>query len=294
MRISVFIKRHPVPVYFALTFIISWGGILLVIGGPGRILCTSEQFDKLLPFVILAILAGPSVSGILLTALAYGRTGLREVKSRLFMWRVGIRWYAVALLAAPLLMMAIYSILSLLSPEFFPGILAAENKLSHLLMGLVTGLMAGLFEELGWTGFATPRLRQRYRILGTGLIVGLPWAVWHILPAIWLGFASSTVSGALSTVSYLMDPFLFLVAFRVLIVWVYDRTGGSLLLAMLMHMSLTSSARIFTPMGIVGVPLMLFGIIWAAVMWGAVAVVIAANRGQRSREPLEKGMLSKE
>jgi membrane protease YdiL (CAAX protease family) len=277
MKISEFLKRHSVPAYFALTFTISWGGILLVIGGPGSILRTSEQFETLLPFVIMAILAGPSLSGILLTAVAHGREGLREFKSRLFRWRVGIRWYAVALLAAPLLMMAIYSILSLLSPEFLPGVFAAEDKFAHLLMGLVTGLMAGFFEELGWTGFATPRLRQRYSVLGTGLIVGLPWAFWHILPALWLGFASGTLSGVLSTASYLLDPFLFLVAFRVLIVCVYDRTGGSLLLAMLMHMSLTSSARILTPMGIVGVPLMSFGIIWGAVVWGIVTVVVLAK-----------------
>ena len=277
MRILVFIKKYPVPVYFALTFAISWGGILLVIGGPGRILCPSEQFATLLPLVIMAILAGPSVSGVLLTALIHGRKGLCEFQSRLLRWRVGIRWYAVALLTAPLLMMVIYLMLSLLSFKFLPSILVTDDKVSHLLMGLVTGLMAGFFEELGWTGFATPRLRQRYNVLQTGLIIGLPWAIWHILPALWLGFASGTIGGALSTVSYLMDPFLFLVASRVFMVWVYDRTGGSLLVAMIMHMSLTSSARIFTPLGIVGVPLMLFGITWAIVMWCIVVVVVMAK-----------------
>jgi len=280
MTIKAFIKSYPVLTYFALTFAISWGGILLVIGGPGGIVSTNRQFDKLLPDVILAILAGPSVSGILMSALAYGSVGLREFQSRLRRWRVGIRWYTVALLTAPLQMMAIYLMLSLLSPKFLPGIFASDDKVSHLLMGLVTGLMAGIFEELGWTGFAIPRLRQRYSVLNTGLIVGFLWAFWHILPALWLGFASGTVSGMLSMISYLTDPFLFLVAFRVLMVWVYERTGASLLVAMLMHVSLTSSARIFTPLGIVGVPLMLFGITWAAVMWGVVAVVVIANRRQ--------------
>jgi len=275
--IEAFIKSHPVLTYFVLTFAISWGGLLLVIGGPGRILGTSEKFDMLLPFVILALLAGPSVSGILTTALVDGKAGFREFQSRLVKWRVGIRWYAIALLVAPLLIMAIYLMLSLLSPEFRLGIFASENKVSHLLMGIATGLMAGIFEELGWTGFAIPRLRQRYSVLVTGLIVGFLWAVWHILPALWLGFASGTVSDTLSMVSYLTDPLLFLMAFRVLMVWVYDRTNESLFLAMLMHVSLTSSARIFTPLGIVGIPLMLFGITWAAIIWGIVAVVVLAK-----------------
>ena len=267
MNMFDFIKRHPVPVYFGLTFVISWGGILLVVGGPGRVLSISEQFNTLLPLVIMAILAGPSLSGILLTAFVSGRMGFRDYLSRLLQWRVGIRWYAIALLAAPLLMTAIYLALSLLSTRFQLGVFTVGDKVSHLLMGLVTGIMAGFFEELGWTGFATPRLRQRYSILQTGLIIGLPWAIWHILPALWLGFASGTICGAFSTISYLLDPFLFLVASRVLIVWVYDRTGGSLLMAMLMHLSLTSSARILTPAGIVGLPLLLFGITWAAVVW---------------------------
>jgi membrane protease YdiL (CAAX protease family) len=282
MGILDFIKRHSVWTYFALTFVISWGGILLVIGGPSRILGTSAQFNTLLPIVILVLLAGPSVAGILLTGLVNGRSGFRELRSRLFRWRVGARWYAVALLTAPLLMTAIYLVLSRVSPEFLPGIFAADDKASHLLMGLATGLVAGIFEELGWTGFAIPRLRQGHGVLTTGLIMGLLWAVWHLLPAFWLGFASGTVSGTLSMVSYLLDPFLFLVAFRVFIVWVYDRTGGSLLAIMLMHMSLTSSARILTPLGIVGVPLMLFGIIWVTVVWGVIAVAVA-NRRRLSR-----------
>src|SRR5512136_2923391 len=103
MSIPAFIRRHSVWTYFALTFAISWGGVLLVIGGPGRITGTSGQFDALLPVVILALLAGPSTAGILMTGLTDGGKGLRGLLSRLLTWRVGTRWYAVALFAAPLL-----------------------------------------------------------------------------------------------------------------------------------------------------------------------------------------------
>ena len=72
--IKAFIKRHPVPTYFALTFVISWGGVLLVVG-PGGFPGTPEQFEMLMPFVVLAMLAGPSVAGILLTGLVHGRAG---------------------------------------------------------------------------------------------------------------------------------------------------------------------------------------------------------------------------
>jgi len=99
MGISGFIKGHPVLTYFALVFIISWGGFLLVVG-PGGFPGTKEQFGTLLPIVVSAMLAGPSVASILLTGLVDGRAGFRELLSRLFRWRVGACWYAVALLPA--------------------------------------------------------------------------------------------------------------------------------------------------------------------------------------------------
>jgi membrane protease YdiL (CAAX protease family) len=273
--------------YYALTFTISWGGVLLVIGGPGAIFRFDEQFEALLPLVILALLAGPSVTGIISTGIFDGKAGLRDYLSRLLRWSVGARWYAVALLTAPLLFLAILLPLSLSSPVFLPALFASGDKASYLLAGLATGLAAGIFEELGWTGFAIPRLRQRYSVLATGLIVGLLWAVWHVLVAFWLGFASGAIRGTLPLVSFLFDPFLFLVAFRVLMVWVYDHTR-SLLIGMLMHVSLTASSRIFIPLDAAGGPLLTFDLIWAAVLWLAVAVVLAVNRRQSSRQWLSR------
>jgi uncharacterized protein len=87
--IKTFIKSRPVLTYFALTFAISWCGVLLAIGGPGRIPGTPDAFAALLPFVGLAMMAGPPVAGILLTGLSGGRAGFREFLSRLLRWR---RW----------------------------------------------------------------------------------------------------------------------------------------------------------------------------------------------------------
>jgi len=282
--IKAFVKGHPLLTYFALVFAISWGGVLIVVGPGGLPAANKEQFETLFPSAILAMVAGPSVAGILLTGLLYGRAGLRAFGSRLLRWRVGARWYAVALLTAPLVFTAVLLTLSLTSSEYLPGILTSDDKASVVLMGIFAGLMAGIFEELGWTGFAIPTLlRLRYGVLATGLIVGLPWAVWHLLVTFW---ASGTISGEFALASYLLDPFLFLVAFRVLMVWVYDRTG-SLLVAMLMHTSLTASTLILGA-GIAGVPLVTFDLIWAAVLWAVVAAVAVANGGKLSQQPLRR------
>ena len=113
--VTAFIERHPVLAYAALTFAISWGGFLLVIGGPGGIPATPEQFETLMPLAVLAMLAGPPIAGLLLTGVVSGRAGYRELRSRLVWWRVGARWYALALLFAPLLYLALLLPLSLRS-----------------------------------------------------------------------------------------------------------------------------------------------------------------------------------
>jgi membrane protease YdiL (CAAX protease family) len=285
MTIKAFIERRPLPTYFALTFAISWGGVLLVIGGPGGIRGTTAQTDPLFPFVYLAMLAGPSVAGILLTGLVHGRAGLRRFLSRSLKWRVGARWYAVALLTAPLLMTATLFALSLTSPIFLPGIFTSPDKASLLLFGIAVGLGAGFFEELGWTGFAVPGVRLRYGGLATGLIVGGLWGAWHFLVVVW-GIGSS--AGALSLILFVpLDLFSFLPAYRVLMVWVYDRTG-SLLVAMLMHASLTASMLIFGPLAISGVPLLTYELAFAAALWVVVAAVAVANRLQLSPQPLRR------
>ena len=282
--IKAFIQRHPVLTYYALTFAISWGGVLLIIGGPGGIPGTPDQFETLLPIVGLALMAGPSMAGLLLTGLVSGRAGFRELLSRLLRWRGGARWYAVALLSAPLLMAAIPLAISLPFSEFLPRIFAADDKASLLRLGVAFGLMAGFFEELGWTGFVIPKLERRYDVLATGIMVGLLWGAWHLLVNFW---SSGSPSGELS-LALLLHSLLFslgiLPAYRVLMVWVYDRTG-SLLVAVLMHASLTASNVIFVPLA-TGATLVAWSVVLAAALWVVVGAAAVVNGRQLSPQPL--------
>ena len=279
-----FIKRHPALTYFVLTFTISWGGILLVIG-PTGLVPTRAEFDKLFPIAVLVMVLGPSLTGIVLTGLVDGRSGLRAFRSRLLRWRVSARWYAVALVAAPLYFMAVLLALSPLSSELLPGILASHEKVKLLLLGLATAVAAGFFEELGWTGFAVPTLQRRYGVFATGLVVGVLWAAWHFLVKIWganaFGMTSVLPADLLSAV-------VQLTGFRILMVWVYDRTE-SLLLAMLMHASLTASTVILAPLA-TGATLVSANLVLAAVPWVIIAVVAVARR--RSSTPRHSSVAS--
>jgi membrane protease YdiL (CAAX protease family) len=278
--IKAFIKSHPLLSYFALAFTLSWGAVLIVVG-PSGFLGTKEIPEVLEPFLYVAMVVGPSVAGILFTGLLHGRAGLREFGSRLLRWRVGARWYAVALLTAPLLMMSVLLALSLTSPVYIPGIFITDDKASVLLSAVAGGLVAGIFEELGWTGFAIPKMRLRHGVLGTGLAVGVLWGAWHFP----LFSGSSVTSGVVPPALYLLVLlFSVLPAFRVLMVWVYDRTG-SLLVAILMHVSLTASTLIFMPLATSGVTAVSYDLVLAAALWVVVGVVALANGGHLSRQP---------
>lgn len=266
-----YLKRFPAPTYFVLAHTISWGGVLLVVGGFGGIPGTAAAFEALLLPAVLAMLAGPSIAGILCTWLFHGKAGLSDFLSRLLRWRVDARWYALSLVTAPLAIAATLLLLSRFAPVYLPGILTTSTPWSHLTLGIVTGLAAGFFEELGWTGFATPQLRRRYSVVLTGIIIGLAWGLWHLL-VVWWG--SSATSGGLSMALYLpVMLFSFLVPYRVLMTWVYERTG-SLLVGMLMHAALTASVRIFDPLAISGVPILIYNLALGAALWIAVLAVI--------------------
>jgi membrane protease YdiL (CAAX protease family) len=280
---SGFIKQHPVLAFYVLTFAISWGGILMVVshgGVPGN----PAQLQKMIPVMIMAMLAGPTVASILLTGVVCGRAGYRNLLTRLVRWRVGIGWYAAALLTAPLVLMAVPVALSLRSPDFIPRIFTDSDKGAILLMGFAAGLSVGIFEELGWTGFVIPKLRLRFGAYRTGAIVGLLWGAWHLPVNV---LANATPSGGIS-IPGLLGTLLFslglLPAFRILMVSLWDHTG-SLFVAMLMHLSLTASNIILGSAATPGMMGPAFNLVLAAAMWIVVAASAVAKRPY-DRRPL--------
>jgi pimeloyl-ACP methyl ester carboxylesterase/membrane protease YdiL (CAAX protease family) len=267
--VAILIRRYPLLAYYVLTFALSWGGFLLVVG-PSSLVNTNWQAEGNFLAAIVVMLAGPSIAGLLLTGLVDGRAGYRDLFVRLRTWRVGIRWYAVAILPAPIVSAGILFALSITSP-----LLAADNKAAVVLGGLGAAVTT-ILEEIGWTGFVVPRMRRRHSVSMTGIMVGVLWGLWHFLQQV---FVSGTYAGGIPLVAFLtlcvVAAVANLTAYRVLMVWVYDRTG-SLLVTTLMHGMLTASTIFwFTP---IATGALFLADVWlmAVVMWllvGAVAAV---------------------
>jgi membrane protease YdiL (CAAX protease family) len=170
----------------------------------------------------------------------------------------------VALLTVPALTLVILSVLTVTtSREFAPG---------FLIVGLGAGLAAGIIEELGWTGFALPRLLHRYNALLAGLILGLVWAGWHAFADL-LGNSHTMGEGWL--VHFVIYWILALTAYRILMTWVYANTK-SLLVAQLMHASYTGWQIVLSPATTFENNLLWQGIL-AAGLWIIVALVVAVN-----------------
>jgi membrane protease YdiL (CAAX protease family) len=267
-----FLKKHPVRIYFALTLAISWSGLIMV-GGAGLFAGSSWQTDPRFLPAIQMMLLGPPVAGILSTILFSGTTGLRDLLARLIRWRVQRRWYAVALLAAPLIQGGVLIALSLSAPVYLPAIVSSSDRAGLLLPAIAYGLVGGLVEELGWTGFAVPRLRARFSVFATGLIVGVVWGVWHMLQVWWVGSTSfDAVPAGIFLPLYFLTAIAALTAYRVLMVWVYDRTA-SLFVAVLMHGSYIIFTLFVLAPPTTGLPFLIYSGAFVAVLWLAVTVV---------------------
>jgi membrane protease YdiL (CAAX protease family) len=237
---------------------------------------------------VTLMLAGPPVATLLLTGFVDGSKGYSDLLSRLFKWRLGVRWYAIALLAAPLLQTSLLLTLSLTSPVYLPSVFTTVDKVSLVLSAIAVGLVGGFVEELGWTGFAIPRLRQQYSIFITGLIVGVLWGAWHLLQMWWVGRTSTgTLPLAFFLSLYFFTAIAQLTAYRLLMVWVYDR-AGSLFVTTLMHASyIFSTLFVFAPPTI-GVPFLIYSGIFAAALWVVVAAVAAGSGGHLLRYPPQR------
>jgi membrane protease YdiL (CAAX protease family) len=274
-----FIERHAVLVFYALVLALGLGPTLIFVGpgaflGTTSLIGTDAELGDLDPLMVVAMMAGNPVFAlvaVLVIALAYGRAGLRDLRSRLLRWRVGVRWYAVALLTAPVLWTAIQSALSLTSDAFIPGIITADDKASLLVTGLVVGLVAAVFEEIAWTGFATHELSKRHGLWATGLIVGLLWCVLHL--SLFAGTGSGGVPPALSVAAV----FSWMLAYRLLMVWVYRHTQ-SVLLAILMHLPISVMGFVLTSPAMAGIPDLIFNLAFGATLWVLVAAAGTADR----------------
>lgn len=260
--ISNVTKRHALLVFFILTFVFSWWTWLLYPFG-------------LWPIPIFP--PGPFVAAIIVLALTVGKPGVKDLLKRMIKWRVGLRWYVVAL-GLP----AIIAALAALINVGFGAPAPSAEQLSgwtdlvpNLLILLLVPGLGGAWEEPGWRGYALDRLQIPRSPLVASLILALIAVAWH-LPLFMIG-------------DIVWPDVLFIPVGYIVLTWLYNSTQGSILITMLTHATLnTVSGGFFSPMfsGEYAIRQALL----LALGWGVVALVLIVT-GQLQPRPVEESLI---
>jgi len=218
--ITTFVKRYPLAVFWGIAWAVWFLGWTLAALFPSDLWTV--------------IMYSPFLTGVLVTAIAEGRDGLKTFFSRMVRWRVGIQWYAVALFLPVVLRLAAAG-LTVAAGAAVPANIQLPAWTDLLASFLFPAFfLIALGEEPGFRGFALPRLLVGRSALSASLILGVLHAIWH-----------------LPLFVFNSDPPLIaviVIAGAVLNTWLFLHTNGSVLLAMLLHASIHLMVGVFNPL----------------------------------------------
>ncbi len=238
------LARHPVVAFYLLAFAGSWLAWLpLVLDGFGLLPFGVPRA----PFMIVGTFAGPALAAFVMTAVTEGRPGVRQLLQSYVQYRVGIRWYLIVIFWNPIVLLLTASAVLAVSPlsllaRMWPLIL------SVYLPAIVEILVfAQLWEQVGWRGFALPRLQRKYGPLAASFIVGALVVLWH-LPGFFI--AGGIREGRVDwTIPLFLQLFVLTLLPATLgstmYTWIYNNTRGSLFIIILFHTLIDASNRVF-------------------------------------------------
>jgi uncharacterized protein len=257
-----------VALYFLLATVTAW-----TLWAVAAAIVPAESLDR--STRALLFLPGTFAPGLVALALCYratGVTGVGRLLDRIFIWDVGLRWYLFAaayMAAAKLMAAALYRLIEGAWPPMLPVPLLGMFGAVLLSVPFQAG------EEIGWRGYALPRLTARLGLARASVLLGVVWALWHVP----LFYIAGTDNFGQPFPVYL----LAVTAISVPMAWLYVRTGGSLLLVMVMHAAINNTTGI-VPAGVADpVPVMSLtatpmGWLTAIVLWLAAAILLLRMR----------------
>jgi len=221
------LKKNSLSLYFVIAFalpILTTIIVVLVAGSPSGIVV--KEMSAAAVVVVMAMVHAPTIAAVIVVFRSQGLEGIKILFQQLKYWKFLPQWYLGAILIFPATMLAVLFALSSFSASFVPVL-----SLNIFVLG---ALFSSLWEEIGWTGFATPVMLQKFSPLKVGLLLGFLHAMWHLPASI---YGAGTFHGNLFIANFVIAS-LGIVGLRIVTIWLYTRTS-SLVLGWLTHASFT-------------------------------------------------------
>jgi hypothetical protein len=266
--------RDPAAVFFGLTYAISWSIWLLMA------VLSLDIRAPLGSTLNIAAIFGPTLAGLILTAVRHGRSGVGQIIVRLWQPRPRPAWIGAALLL-PLAILTAAAMLAFLMGELTLASTAATGWL--LLFGEFVRIFffgGPLGEEIGWRGYALPRLLRDHSPMRASVLLGLVWGVWHAPIYAIAGTGQNEMLRSGGSFPFLFVAFVvWTIGLSVLFTWLYKLAGGNLLVVILFHAAVNTA--VFLPTFFHAqsgmVPLLNAGLTWVA------AILVSRTRVFRQK-----------
>jgi membrane protease YdiL (CAAX protease family) len=277
-------SKRPLFYYVLLTYVFSWLMVLPAILFQWGFIRGDYTFGLMAKQWI-----GPALAAIIMTRIVDGKAGSKILRDRCLQWKAGWKWYLFILVGIPLLIL----LAVILLPGVFAGFKGVPSNLlsSYLYYFIAIFIGVGLPEEIGWRGFALPRMQPRYGPLWGAVLLGIIWAFWH-LPFFLLPDHGGGPGTPWST--FLLNFglfFLWIVSLSIVFSWVFNHTRGSVFIASLLHTSIDAPQLVWLPLFLaVGVSNTASGETWSTVamlaVFGVLAILILIfTRGKLGYQP---------
>ncbi|MCU7667436.1 CPBP family intramembrane glutamic endopeptidase [Bacillus thuringiensis] len=236
------LESRPLTSFFVMSYVFSWVILIPFILSQWDVFPKTKAFDI---FFVANAFVGPMLAAYIMIRTLEGKESWKRVRKSIISIKVGLNWYLFTLIVIPAAMFLGMVILNGGIPTFQD--LTSKFFITYLISFVVTFFLGGpLPEEIGWRGFALPRLQSRFGPLKATLLLSVLWAFWHLphfLTSAQRGGPDSDLS-----ILYIHLPIFILMCFPISIIltWVYNCNRGNLFIVMLVHASVNTFSLVQT------------------------------------------------
>ena len=265
------VKKKSLSLFFVIAYAIPIVATIIVAiftGLPSDIVV--KELSPAALVVVVAMVHAPTIAAMIVVFRDQGLEGVTNLFRQLKDWRFAPEWYLKAILIFPVTMLTVLFVLSLFSANFAPVLVLSVMAFS--------GLLSSLWEEIGWTGFATPVMLTRLSPLETGLLLGFLHAMWHFAASV---YGAAAFHGNLFIVNFLFVA-IGIIGLRVITIWIYTRTR-SLVLGWLTHASFTGGQLSLVSLDLTSAETIIWNSAFAFSVTGIAVLVVLQNKDLLSR-----------